>query len=163
MKQILVVSDTHGRNSVHQELRTLYPNVEAYLHCGDSESPSDQLDGFVSVKGNNDIYFDYPMQVILDIEGVRVLLIHGHQYPAYHMTERLIQKAKEENCQLVLHGHSHIFKVEREEGITLVCPGSIHHNRDASLPTYAVVGIDKGEITVERKEYPWPEKKRKWF
>ena len=163
MKQILVVSDTHGRNSVHAELRNLYPNADAYLHCGDSESPASELDGFVSVKGNNDLYYDYPAQIILDLDGVRILLIHGHQYPMYHMVERLILKAKEEECQLVLYGHSHAFKVTREDGITLVNPGSIHHNRDASLPSYAVITLNKGEITVERKEYPWPEKKRKWF
>ena len=79
MKQILVLSDTHGRNSVHQELRNLYPNADAYLHCGDSESPASELDGFVSVKGNNDMYYDYPTQQILAYHRVRNQLIQGHQ------------------------------------------------------------------------------------
>ena len=160
---LVVVSDSHGRNEVFSQLRAMYPNASAYLHCGDSESPESQLDGFVSIQGNNDLYYDYPKQIILDIGGVRILLIHGHQYPMYVVTERLIEKAMVENCQLVLYGHTHIFKVRRYNHIVLVNPGSVHYNRDGSEPSYAIVTIENGVIEVERKTLPREHKSRKWF
>ena len=52
--QIVVISDTHGRNEVFQELRLLHPQASAFLHCGDSETDEYALNGFVSVQGNND-------------------------------------------------------------------------------------------------------------
>jgi len=159
----VIVSDSHGRNEVFKQLREMYPTASAYLHCGDSECPSTELDGFVSIQGNNDLYYDYPKQIILDLDGVRVLLIHGHQYPMYSVVEKLIVKAREEDCKLVLYGHTHIYKVTRFEDLVLVNPGSIHYNRDASEPSYAIVTIENGKIEVERKTLPREHKPRKWF
>ena len=160
---LVVISDSHGRNEVFAQLREMYPTASGYLHCGDSECPAAELDGFVSIQGNNDLYYDYPKQVILNFDGIRVLLIHGHQYPMYSVTEKLIYKAKEENCQLVLYGHTHAFKVTRFENIVLVNPGSIYYNRDGSEPSYAIVTIEKGTIAVERKSLPREHKLKKWF
>lgn len=159
----VVLSDSHGRNEVFKQLREMYPTASAYIHCGDSETHPNDLDGFVSIQGNNDLHYDYAKQMILDLNGVRVLLIHGHQYPMMQVVERLIYKAKEEECKLVLYGHTHIFKVTRFEDIVLVNPGSIHYNRDGSEPSYALVTIEDGKIEVERKTLPREHKPRKWF
>lgn len=160
---IVVISDSHGRNEVFSQLREMYPSASAYIHCGDSECPSSELDGFVSIKGNNDLHYDYPKQIILNLDGIRCLLIHGHQYPMYSMVEKLINKAQEEACKLVFYGHTHTFKVTRYDDITLVNPGSIHYNRDGSEPSYALVTIENGVIEVERKALPREHKTRKWF
>ena len=117
---IVVISDSHGRNEVFTQLREMYPTASAYLHCGDSECPASELDGFVSIQGNNDLYFDYPKQIILDLDGIRLLLIHGHQYPMYAVTEKLIEKAINEDYQLVLYGHTHVYKVTQYKNIVLV-------------------------------------------
>jgi len=160
---LVVISDSHGRNEVFTQLREMYPTASAYLHCGDSECPASELDGFVSIQGNNDLYFDYPKQIILDLDGIRVLLIHGHQYPMYAVTEKLIEKAINEECQLVLYGHTHVYKVTQYKDIVLVNPGSIHYNRDGSEPTYAIITILNGKIDVERKTLSREHKTRKWF
>ena len=101
--------------------------------------------------------------MILDLDGTRVLMIHGHQYPMFNVVERLIYKAREEDCKLVLYGHTHIYKVTQFEDIVLVNPGSIHHNRDGSDPSYAIVTIENGKIEVEHKTLLREHKARKWF
>lgn len=160
---LVVISDSHGRNEVFNQLREMYPTASAYLHCGDSECPASELDGFVSIQGNNDLHYDYPKQIILNLDGVRVLLIHGHQYPMYSVAEKLIGKAIELSCTLVLYGHTHVYKVTRYDDIVLVNPGSIYYNRDGSEPSYALVTIENGRIEVERKSFPREHKTRKWF
>jgi len=152
--QIVAVSDTHGRNEVFQELRLRHPQASAFLHCGDSETDEYALDGFVSVQGNNDYYSSHPMEIILNLEGVRLYMTHGQYLRHFNRIESLILKAKEHQCTLVLHGHTHIFDVQELDGITLVNPGSLYHNRDGSSPCYALITILGGRISVQRIDYP---------
>ncbi len=157
--QIVVVSDTHGRDEVYQELRMRHPQASAFLDCGDSETDPINLDGFVSVQGNNDYYADYPLERVLDLKELRVYMTHG-QYLRYHnRIESLVVKAKENNCTLVLYGHTHVFDAQEVDGITLVNPGSLYHQRDMSIPSYALITITKGKTTVERIDYPRFKKK----
>lgn len=152
--QIVVISDTHGRNEVFQELRLRHPQASAFLHCGDSETDEYALDGFVSVQGNNDYYSSHPMEVILTLDGIKVYMTHGQYLRPQNRIEALLLKAKEHQCGLVLYGHSHVFDVIVIDGITLLNPGSLHHNRDGSQPCYALVTLDHGKILVQRIDYP---------
>jgi putative phosphoesterase len=157
--QIVVVSDTHGRNEVFQELRFRHPQASAFLHCGDSETDEVNLDGFVSVQGNNDYYTNYPMEITLELEGVRVFMTHGQYLRHHNRIESLVAKAKENECRLVLYGHTHVFNVQEEDGVVLVNPGSLNHQRDGSSPSYALITLNKGKIKVERIDYPRFKKK----
>jgi len=163
MKQIVVISDSHGRNDVFQQLQELYPNAVAYLHCGDSECEQSELGSFISVKGNNDVYVDHPLERRLEIEGLKVLIIHSHQYPIVQALDRLKEKCHKEDIDLCLYGHSHVYRVSRTDRCVLVNPGSIHYNRDGSEPSYAVISVHQKQIDVERHAMPYEKHKRKWF
>ena len=147
----VVVSDSHGRNEVFTKLRELHPNADAYLCCGDSECGEEYLDGFVTVKGNNDYLWDFPHHVILDIKGIRIYMTHGDRVPRLGMLDHFSKLAQSEHCSLFLFGHTHIYEVVQHNGITIVNPGSIHHNRDGSLSSYALISVQDGQFTVERK------------
>lgn len=163
MKQLIVISDSHGRNDVFDKLQQQYPQATAYLHCGDSECDQASLGPFISVQGNNDLYLDHPIERRLEIEGIKILIIHSHQYPIIQALERLKDKCHREAIDLCLYGHSHIFKVTRTDQCVLVNPGSIHYNRDGSEPSYAVINIDQKQIDVERHTMPHDKHKRSWF
>jgi putative phosphoesterase len=152
--QIVVVSDTHGRNEVFQELRNRHPLASAFLHCGDSETDEYNLDGFVSVQGNNDYYTAYPSELVLDLKEVRIYMTHGQYLRHHNREETLINRAKDHQCGIVLTGHTHVYEVIRKNGILLVNPGSLYHNRDMTPPSYALITIDKGKIKVQRYNYP---------
>jgi len=152
--QIVIVSDTHGRNEVFQELRYRHPQASAFLHCGDSETDETNLDGFVSVQGNNDYYASYPSELVLNLGEVKIYMTHGQYLRHHNRVEVLVQRAKEHDCTVVLTGHTHVYKVEKVEGVLMINPGSLYHNRDMTLPSYAVMTIDKGKIKVQRMDYP---------
>ncbi len=157
--EIVVVSDTHGRNDILQQIRLQHPKAYAYIHCGDSETQGYQLDGFASVIGNNDTCRDYPSELVLDLNGTRTLVMHGHQFSRIKMIDSLIVRAKAKECQLVLFGHTHAFSYEVIDGITIVNPGSLFHNRDGHLPCYALIQIDHNIISVKRLYYPYEKRK----
>lgn len=152
--QIVLVSDTHGRNEVFAQLRERHPVANAYLHAGDSETDPHNLDGFASVQGNNDYYSAHPEQLILDLGGVRVLMIHSHQYSAANRIPGLVSRAKKHGATLVFYGHTHAFHVERIDGITLVNPGSLWRNRDFTPESYALITITETDIDIQRINFP---------
>jgi putative phosphoesterase len=152
--QIVLVSDTHGRNEVFAQLRERHPLANAYLHAGDSETDPINLDGFASVQGNNDYYSSHPEQVVLDLGGVRVLMVHSHQYHNANRISGLIVRARKVGAKLVLYGHTHIYSVIEVDGITLINPGSLWHNRDSTPESYALITIQDEQIDIERLNYP---------
>ena len=154
--QIVLVSDTHGRNEVFAQLRERHPVANAYLHAGDSETDPMNLDGFASVQGNNDYYSSHPEQLLLDLGGVKVLMVHSHQYHAANRMAGLISRAKKQGASVVFYGHTHIFHVETIDGITLVNPGSLWRNRDFTPESYALITLDSSGLNVQRIDFPRP-------
>ena len=152
--QIVLVSDTHGRNEVFAQLRERHLIANAYLHAGDSETDAHNLDGFASVQGNNDYYSAHPEQLLLDLGGIRVLMIHSHQFHTANRISGLVARARKYGATMVFYGHTHIFHVEEVDGITLVNPGSLWRNRDFTPESYALITISDAKIDIQRIDFP---------
>ncbi len=152
--EIVVVSDSHGRIEVLQQIRERHPNADAYLHCGDSETDEEHLDSFASVQGNNDMYYSYPEQRVIDLGECKILLIHGHQHYYATRVPDIAARAKRIGCTMAFFGHTHVFYTAVENGVLMVNPGSVYHNRDGSLPCYALVHNHDGKWKVQRMVIP---------
>jgi len=153
-KEIVLVSDNHGRIEVLRKIRELHPNADAYLHCGDAEVDEEHLESFAAVKGNNDTEYDYPETRVIDLGECKILMIHGHQYFMGTRLEQLAKRAKHIGCTMAFFGHTHVFHVSTLEGVLLVNPGSVYNNRDGTPPCYALIHNRDGEWKVERKPVP---------
>lgn len=153
MKQIIFVSDSHGRFSRLEELTKRYPNADMYLHGGDSEYDNDRLFGFVSVAGNNDMFYDYPEELVLNIEDIKVLVTHGHKYYYHSLEKQLVNKAKKLGCSVVCYGHTHRIVDKVVDGVRLLNPGSLNYNRDLKPISYMIISIDKSNVDVQIIEY----------
>lgn len=149
--ELIVVSDNHGRIEPLKEIRNKYPQAGAYIHCGDSELPPESLDGYVSVMGNNDYFYDYPNQRILNIDGIKILVIHGHRFSFSNRISQIVALAIKNDCKIVCYGHTHVYDYRVVDGITIVNPGSLWRSRDGSKPSYAVIKISGNEISVIKK------------
>lgn len=147
----IVCSDNHGKRDGLEKIKKHYPDALEYLHCGDIELPEREMKDFKAITGNNDYFYRYPESLIVEIEGFRIFMIHSHQVRYRHRIEDLAQLAKDNNCQVVCFGHTHIYQVEEYDGILCINPGSLYYNRDGSEPSYALVRINNGELAVERK------------
>lgn len=148
--KIVVTSDVHGQLSSLQAIARHYHDADAFVDCGDSELPPERMEPFVSVEGNNDRYFDYPQQRLLDFDGLKILVIHSHQVMMFHRDDELAKKARTLGAKAVFFGHFHQFINHEVAGIHLISPGSVSHNRDQSPRSFAIVNIENNTIAVER-------------
>ena len=83
--KIVVVSDNHGRSEPLEQILELHRDADVFIHCGDSELPPQFLQGYVCVRGNNDFYYEYPEMKILELEGHRMMIVHGHHLSLIHI------------------------------------------------------------------------------
>lgn len=149
MIKIVVASDNHGDLDSIKTILEENHNYDYYLHTGDSCVDPSFMVPFSCVKGNNDYFYDYPQYRVIKIdENNTILMIHGHQF--IYNKDKAISMAKENYCNIVLYGHTHVFNDEMIDGIRLINPGSCYYNRDRSEPCYARIYIDNNIIKVER-------------
>ncbi len=80
---------------------------------------------FFAVEGNCDGFSLGTSEIITEIDGVKILAVHGHKFLVKSGLDRLVNYAKQKNCRLVLYGHTHRPMVSEIDGITLVNPGTI--------------------------------------
>jgi putative phosphoesterase len=117
---------------------------------------AEEMEGFLCVCGNHDIqYHDkVPDYRILEIGAHRIYLCHGHKdFLSYYHYKPMVMHAKAHGCDTVFFGHVHTYDDEVIDGVRLLNPGSIRHNRDGSRASYMLVEISEEEITVTKKEY----------
>ncbi len=158
--EIIVVSDTHRFNGYLTALENAYPRADLYLHLGDLQDDPSRFPKWKFVRGNCDDFFSgklMPSLRVVEKDGIRILMTHSHRLLQTSLKEELIRLAKENNCSVVLYGHSHVPSMKKEQGIWLINPGSPALARTGSRPCYGRIVIEDGEVKPEliRKE-KWP-------
>jgi len=131
--KILVLSDTH------HDLTTAVDIVNAcrigcdlVVHLGDTVRDLEHLKSsfpdlrFIGVRGNNDLLSsDVDKELFLNLDGIKMLICHGHEYGVKRSNEQLLWRAQAKNADVVLYGHTHIAEKTTEEGIILFNPGAV--------------------------------------
>ncbi len=133
--RIGVISDTHisdrGQH-IPQVVLDAFKHVDFIIHAGDIVSLGviDELKSVCSkivvVAGNMDqdaVREKYPVRQVLEILGHKVGLMHGNGAPL-QLQELLKDAFKEDNCDLIIFGHSHKPMNERIGEILFFNPGS---------------------------------------
>ncbi len=152
---MIVLSDTHAPRrwrscppAVARHLRT----AELILHAGDvCVAPVlDELAEYAPVHvvcGNNDgsdvVEWGAPDMVELDIEGVRIAMIHDSGQ-AVGRAARLRRRFP--LADVVVFGHSHIPLDETGQGLRIFNPGSPTDRRRQPHGTLGVLEIDAGTL-----------------
>ena len=151
MSKIAVISDTHG--SI-ENIRMFLPRlkgVDALYHLGDHAEDAPDLArilncGFVSVCGTCDPFSVSPEKYVVNWHGKRILLLHGH---TVFGRQHLFYAAKQENCDAVLFGHSHVASIETYEGVLMVNPGSLSRPRGGKGPSVALLTLTDEALNAE--------------
>ena len=135
---ILIISDYHKREDLVIELISKYQPTHT-ICCGDGESKLSFYEDnkIISVKGNCD-EAPLPHTTILEIDGKKILLTHGHLYNVHFDIFKLYLLAKENNCQYVLYGHTHMQLVEDYEGVTFINPGALKDGNYALVDNWEI-------------------------
>jgi len=76
----------------------------------------------------------------MEVDGVKILVTHGHRYGVKTSLTELEHATRAKSCQIAFFGHSHVLGVWREEDILLINPGSLKFPKGAiRQKTYAIV------------------------
>ncbi|WP_071460296.1 metallophosphoesterase [Bacillus massilinigeriensis] len=155
MGKILVVSDSHGSSDLLFGLKEKVRDADLLIHCGDSElTPDDPaLEGFQVVKGNCDYYGQFPNELLLEFEGLRILVVHGHHHSVKNDLLKLAYKAEETRADIVCFGHSHVFGAEMIGSILFLNPGSVRLPRLRSERTYVTLETAGNTIVMNVFDY----------
>ncbi len=167
MSKVLIVSDSHGLTEELNELKKRHKDVEKFIHCGDSElSKNDEaIDQFIVVRGNCDYESLFHNDEVIDFQGTKFLVTHGHLYNVKSTLMNLKYKAEEVNANIVCFGHSHLLGIEKIGNILFLNPGSLRLPRGRNERTYVVLNFteqivdlhvydfDQGEIVQLRQSF----------
>lgn len=157
--KVLIVSDTHGKDENLEEIVLRETPFDYFIHCGDVEGREIFMEALVEcpctiVSGNNDFFSDLPREVMIQLEGHRILVTHGHYYGVSMGLYEVLDEGKARECQVVLFGHTHRPVEETEEGILLLNPGSLSYPRqEGRRPSYAVMELQQGKAPVAEIRY----------
>ena len=150
MKKVLIVSDDHGHDQKLENLLKKYPNFDVYLHAGDSQNFQSNIYPFLTVKGNNDYYIDNAYRII-KVGSHSIYMVHGHRN--FLSDEVMAQCARNNGCDIFVHGHIHRPYYHEYDGIHIMCPGSLSYPRTTKGETYIVLTLTDHEVNVEIKQY----------
>jgi len=83
--KVAIVSDTHGVTHVIEYIKTLLNDSDVLIHLGDNINDVKLLsEGFkgkvYSVIGNCDYERNGRVEQVIEIEGKKFLITHGHKY-----------------------------------------------------------------------------------
>lgn len=147
--KILIVSDTHGRDTGLKRLLEQVKPIDMLIHCGDVEGSEDYICKMADcpvhmVAGNNDFFCDLPREEEFLIGKYRVLLTHGHYYYITMGTQMIKEDARARGFDIVMFGHTHRPCLEQNDGIVVLNPGSLSYPRqEGRKPSYMIMELDR--------------------
>lgn len=148
--KILCISDTHLENKIYNEINHKFPNMDYYIHCGDSSLTKKDplLSKYIIVKGNHDEE-NFPLEVNVNIGDYRCLIVHGHKHGVYAGYKKLLMYMKEQDIDICFHGHTHIPSMVCIDDKYIINPGSAMMNRaNYGYGTYVILDIEIKKIEV---------------
>jgi len=148
--KLVIFSDAHGNKDVVESIMEFNPDADYLISLGDSELDQDFLlsNDIIPIKGNSPRDAGFVYERILEVEGKRIFLTHGHKFAVHRNLRKLGKYAIENQCNIVLYGHTHILEKTMMSGIVLINPGSCSRPRNTLPPTYLII-----EITEEETKY----------
>ena len=152
--RILAVSDSHGDvDSLLAMAQRETPDI--IFHTGDCVKDARELERIsgiptVYVPGNNDYSVGMPDELELELEGWRLLLLHGHTRGVLLGKGSMLGLARAKSADAVFFGHTHKASLEQKDGIYLINPGQASKKGGRGIPgSYAVAELTENGIKAE--------------
>lgn len=147
MKKVVIISDTHGNMPKITALYGIFKECDYIIHLGDTSGDGSKIkkefgDKVILINGNCDPVKLGENEAVLEIEGVKIFATHGHLYSAKTTLNGLYMRGNEENCQIVLYGHTHRAREDEIDGVTLINPGNLSRYSQNSY-CYLVINGNK--------------------
>ena len=147
----LVVSDSHGNETLLRRVARQHREAEVILFLGDGAEEAERLklelppeQTLVAVRGNNDWGCSFPDTCQLHLEGRRIFMAHGHTYRVKYGLQDFCSAARARQADLALFGHTHQSLTLYDDGLYLMNPGALSFGRGG--PSYGLVDLTPAGI-----------------
>jgi len=147
---VLVLSDSHGKvDNMIRAVELVKPRQ--VLHLGDCQRdlaalqrvfPDIPMDG---VPGNCDWGSCDAPERLIELGGVRILMLHGHTRNVKSSPMGAMYAAKECGAQVLLFGHTHVPLVDNDGTLLTLNPGAAG---DPLRPVCGVLTVENGRADV---------------
>lgn len=137
-RHVFVLADTHNR--LPESVTGMCTGADEIWHLGDvcSETILDELRAIcpqvIVVRGNCDSNFEWPLVRDLVRGGLKLRLQHVPPDRA------------PDGVDVLLHGHTHVPRHERRDGVLFLNPGCVTRPNRGSPPSVAWLEITGGKI-----------------
>lgn len=156
--RIIVVADTHKEFEIYNEVVEKNP-ADYYIHLGDGVNEfadvakSHPEKAFVFVKGECDFCTASSKQ-LLKLGKCRIFCAHGYEQNVTGGLDVIIEEAKAADCNILLYGHTHVYRAEKIDGIYVMNPGSLGSPRGKNSPSYGILEISEdGQVNMQIVAY----------
>lgn len=158
MTKIAVVSDSHRMFRFVGEIRTQAGKIDWLLHAGDHMQDAERIATSLGVEptrvravaGNCDYPHVQPTEQIVEIDGVRILMTHGHLFGVKDNYHRVYYRAREVGARVAVFGHTHMPVIKDDGVVLLLNPGSLSQPRlPGDPPSCALLEVSEGQLTVQ--------------
>lgn len=153
--KILVISDTHRNFGALKNAIDSVPDADMLIHLGDGEYEFEDVRNLyplmpmIYVGGNCD-YGEHEQTHIVTACGRKIFCTHGHLFRVRENRDLLAAAAVQNGCEVALYGHTHVKRIETQNGVLILNPGSVDCPRGGNKPSFAVLTISSaGEIFPE--------------
>ncbi len=152
--KILVMSDTHGHKANIEKALQKFPDADCIIHLGDYTKDAEHIKKLTgkkvySLKGNCDVTGAAEQELIMTVDGKKILALHGHLQSVKTSLLPLGLYAIQKGADLVLFGHTHIPVEELYGDMILYNPGSLGEPR-GKKPSVGIIAIENGRIKITR-------------
>ena len=141
MVKICLISDSHG-NRLKVENLLLNNKFDYVFFMGDGLKDFENIEEIINLKkvsGNCDFFSFEAITQFTNVEGFKIMQTHGHEFRAKLTPLLMLEKAKNNYCDIVCFGHTHKQMSEKIEGILFINPGAFKNGE------YAVLILQKNE------------------
>lgn len=163
--KIGVISDTHGcldqmRKVINDMVKTHH--IDTLIHLGDDSSDIESVStlslNVVYVPGLFETRYhdpNVPNRVIKEFEDVPFLLTHTPSRDKHDLEGDMdpIEAIEDGDVKVVLHGHTHAWKIAEEKGVIVINPGHLAEKKSTASkgfePTYAVLEVTSRKLDVK--------------
>lgn len=151
--KIGILSDTHSIKECIDNAVPYLKDCDLIIHAGDNFSDSKYIYnmtkvGIIAVKGNCD-FDNVEDELLFDLEDKVVFLCHGDKYNVKYGTDEIEAKAKSENADIVIFGHTHTPLNINKDGITYLNPGSVSLPRVVDYRSLYIMNLENNNIEIE--------------
>lgn len=151
--KILVFSDSHRfLSGMVQAIEEEKP--DQVIHLGDLMGDAEELSWrfqtlpICMVPGNCDGWTTHALKKQITLDGVRILLSHGHLWGVKGSYDAAVADARACQADILLFGHTHRPLCRQlEDGLWMLNPGS-------ARTTYGVIELDRGHLQCTLRQMP---------